>query len=141
MDIEADIVVAGAPARGPLLKLRAPISFWGGVDPATGRIVDARHPDFGASVAGTFLALPATIGSSSSSSILLELISRGLAPAAMILVDIDAILLIALSVSAEMDWPAPPALTMKSRNFALLPQGIYCLGKTGRLKLELSGHG
>ena len=141
VEMDADLVVEGAPARGPLFKLCAPISFWGGVDPVTGLIVDARHPDRGASISGTFLALPGTIGSSSSSSVLLELVARGIAPAALILTDIDAILLIALFVSTEMGWPAPPALTMKSRNFALLPQGIYCLDKTGRLKLEKSGHG
>ena len=45
---------------GPVLALSAPLSFWGGVDPATGRIIQVRHPQCGASIAGTVLALPGT---------------------------------------------------------------------------------
>ena len=88
-------LVAGAmPVRAPLLRLARPISFWGGVDPQTGEIVDARHPDRGARIGGTILALPGTIGSSSSSSVLLELVRVGQAPAALLLAEIDAILLL-----------------------------------------------
>ncbi len=43
---------------GPLLRLTAPLSFWGGVDPKTGRVSDPRHPQHGMSIAGTVLALP-----------------------------------------------------------------------------------
>ncbi|MGH8873733.1 MAG: hypothetical protein ACRDVM_00550 [Acidimicrobiia bacterium] len=42
-------LVAGA-ARGRLLVLHEPLSFWGGLDPATGRIVDRRHPQSGVMV-------------------------------------------------------------------------------------------
>ena len=48
---------------GTVLALTAPISFWGGVDPRTGTIIDARHPQCGQSVAGRVLGLPGTIGS------------------------------------------------------------------------------
>ncbi|MEJ2122231.1 MAG: DUF126 domain-containing protein, partial [Alphaproteobacteria bacterium] len=78
------ILIPGA-AEGPLLRLRAPISFWGGVDPKSGRLADPRHPDHGASVAGTVLAVPETIGSSSSSAVMLELMRGGAAPAALLL--------------------------------------------------------
>ena len=66
--MRGEVLMPGA-ARGPLLKLGAPISFWGGVDAASGTIIDVRHPDHGRCVAGTILALPGTIGSSSSSSL------------------------------------------------------------------------
>ena len=53
--------------RGVALVLEAPLSLWGGLDPATGLIVDARHPQRGVSVTGTVLVMPAVRGSSSSS--------------------------------------------------------------------------
>ena len=72
--------IAGS-AEGAVLKLERPISFWGGVDPKTGRISDPRHPDHDAEIAGKILVLPGMIGSSSSSYIMLELISIRRAPA------------------------------------------------------------
>ena len=37
------VLIEGEGA-GPLLRLTAPLSFWGGVDPKTGRVSDPRHP-------------------------------------------------------------------------------------------------
>ena len=47
--LQAEAVVDGA-ARGTVLVLGEPLSFWGGVDPATGVIVDRHHPQAGASI-------------------------------------------------------------------------------------------
>ena len=52
--LQAKAVVDGA-ACGTVLALDEPLSFWGGVDPATGVIVDRHHPQADASVAGTVL--------------------------------------------------------------------------------------
>jgi len=97
-------------AAGPLLVLRAPISFWGGVDPATGVITNAHHPDRGASIKGTILALPGTIGSSGGSGILLELLYTGAAPAGLLLAEPDAILAMGAVVAREMDYARMPVL-------------------------------
>lgn len=101
-------LIAGK-ASGETLKLSAPISFWGGVDPKTGTIIDARHPERGHSIAGRILVLPGTIGSSSASAVLLELVHAGRAPAAIIMPEPDAILLLGLVVAREMGWVIPPA--------------------------------
>jgi uncharacterized protein len=95
---------------GPVLLLSQPISFWGGVDPASGRIIDVRHPECGLPVAGCVLGLPGMIGSSSASAVLLELVHAGHAPAAILMPEPDAILLLGLIVASEMGWPIPPAL-------------------------------
>ena len=58
------------------------------------------------------LFLPGTIGSSSASAVLLELIRAGLAPAAIVMHEPDAILLLGLIVAREMGWTAPPALKL-----------------------------
>ncbi|RVD47379.1 DUF126 domain-containing protein, partial [Mesorhizobium sp. M2D.F.Ca.ET.140.01.1.1] len=78
---------------GEALVLMAPISFWGGVDPKTGRIADVRHPQHGETISGRVLFLPGTIGSSSASAVLMELVHNGRAPAALVLHEPDAILL------------------------------------------------
>lgn len=115
---EAEVLVPGTGGRGPALVLDAPISFWGGVDPATGRIADVRHPQLGRHVAGTVLFLPGTIGSSSASAVLLELVHNGHAPAALVLHEPDAILLLGLIVAREMGWETPVALRLPRERHA-----------------------
>jgi predicted aconitase with swiveling domain len=114
---EATTLVAAPPARGPGLALSAPISFWGGVDPKTARIADVRHPQHGLSISGAVLMLPGTIGSSSASAVLLELVHKGIAPAAIILHEPDAILLLGLLVAREMGWSHPPAFRLDKKSF------------------------
>jgi predicted aconitase with swiveling domain len=110
---QGEVLIAGtAGARGEALIMTAPISFWGGVDPKTGRVADPRHPQSGESVAGRVLFLPGTIGSSSASAVLLELVHAGIAPAAIVLHEPDAILLLGLIVAREMGWPHPLAIRL-----------------------------
>ena len=110
---QGEILVAGEAGAGPALVLSAPISFWGGVDPKTGTIVDVRHPEHGETIAGRVLFLPGTIGSSSASAVLLELVRSGNAPAALVLHEPDAILLLGLIVAKEMGWKTPVAVKLR----------------------------
>ena len=117
---EGRVLIPGE-AEGPLLRLSAPLSFWGGIDPATGDIILARHPERGKNVAGTVLALPEPIGSSSSSYVLLELIHAGKAPAAIILGQADGILAVGALVAIEMEWKPPPMIELEAGEIAKLP--------------------
>ena len=103
--VATKVLVPGQAASGPALVLSAPISFWGGVDPKRGRIADVRHPEAGALVSGQVMFIPGTIGSSSAAAVLLELVHAGLAPAALVLDEPDAILLLGLIVAKEMGLP------------------------------------
>jgi uncharacterized protein len=116
--MSAEILVQGQAAQAEALVLTAPISFWGGVNPKTGLIADVRHPQHGLSISGKVLCLPGTIGSSSAAAVLLELVSAGLAPAAIILHEPDAILLLGLIVAQEMGHATPMALRLDRREFA-----------------------
>ncbi|MDE0730982.1 MAG: DUF126 domain-containing protein [Longimicrobiales bacterium] len=100
-------------AEGRLLRLRAPISLWGGVNPRSGVIIDPRHPDYGTSIAGMVLAIPGGVGSSSSSAIMLELLREGTAPAAVIMGCADAILALGVLVSIELGYAACPVLEVE----------------------------
>jgi predicted aconitase with swiveling domain len=112
MSAVAEILVPGSSGEGAALVLTAPISFWGGVDPKSGRIADVRHPQHGETIAGRVLFLPGTIGSSSASAVLMELVHKGHAPAALVLQEPDAILLLGLIVAREMGWQTPLALRL-----------------------------
>jgi predicted aconitase with swiveling domain len=118
--IDADVLLPGRATEAFALALTAPISFWGGVDPKTGAISDTRHPEFGQSIAGRALLVPATVGSCSGAAILLELVHAGHAPAAIVLHEPDAILLLGLIVAKEMGWPTPIALRLDRDRFATL---------------------
>ncbi|MFN3673261.1 MAG: aconitase X swivel domain-containing protein [Bosea sp. (in: a-proteobacteria)] len=133
MGLKLEVLVPGAAAAGPCLALTAPISFWGGVDPRTGCIIDARHPQRGESIAGTVLALPGTIGSSSASAVLLELVHAGRAPAALLLDAPDAILLLGLIVAREMGWATPPAFRLPAARQQALAGSRVLLSSDGEM--------
>jgi predicted aconitase with swiveling domain len=105
----SSIMFPGA-ASGPVLVLDRGLSFWGGVAPKTGEILDVRHLQCGKSVAGTILSIAEPIGSSSSSAVLLELIAAGVAPAAIVLGRADAILVVGCLAGREMDYACPPII-------------------------------
>jgi len=121
--VSARVLVPGT-ARGPLMRLRAPISFWGGVDPVSGRVADPRHPDFGRAVGGTVLVVPSTVGSSSSSAIMLELLRCGTAPAALLLGKADAILALGVVVARELGRAGIPVVEIAAEALASLDEGI-----------------
>lgn len=79
-------------AAGRLLVLTEPLSFYGGVDPETGVIVQADHPRRGECVTGRILALPRSSGSTVGSWTLLRMAKLNTAPAAIVSRSADAVL-------------------------------------------------
>ena len=110
-------------ATGPLLRLGAAISFWGGVDPVRGVVCDPRHPDYMQALADHVVWIPSTIGSSSSSSVLLELLRLGTAPAALLLGRRDTILSLGAVVAREMGYPTIPVVELPEGVPARVPDG------------------
>jgi predicted aconitase with swiveling domain len=108
-EVQGRVLVAGV-AHGPALHFTRPISLWGGVDPETGVVMDPRHPQRGECVAGKVVVLPGTIGSSSSSAIMLELLRNSCAPAAMVVQQADAILTLGVVVARELGYPTIPVI-------------------------------
>jgi uncharacterized protein len=131
---QGDVLLPGAAVSARGFALTAPISFWGGVDAKTGTISDPRHPEHGADLAGRALMIPATVGSSSAAAILLELVHGGRAPAAVILHEPDAILLLGLIVAKEMGWPTPIAIRLDRDQFASLHEQELHISESGLLR-------
>jgi cis-L-3-hydroxyproline dehydratase len=90
------------PPVAPLLVTDVPLSFWGGIDPLTGVVVDATHPLHGHSVQGTLWALPSGRGSSTASQVLLELVLNDKAPRAILLRDLDGLVTVGALIAQEI---------------------------------------
>ena len=109
MELAGRVIYPGTGA-GTVLVLDAPLSFWGGVDPATGIVVDPRHPQTGVSLSGQVVVMERAVGSSSSSAIMLELLRNGVAPAGLVLGTTDAILVLGILVAKELGYATIPVL-------------------------------
>ena len=117
MNWQADVLFEGT-ASGEVLRLDAPTSFWGGVDPVSSEIVLAGHPQRGVQVQNKILVIPQLVGSSSSSAVMLELIYKHKSPAALVLGGRDAILPVGVLVAGQMQWHTIPVVTMDELPFA-----------------------
>lgn len=120
--LHADAVIAGE-VSGVALASGEPLSFWGGFDPATGEIVDRRHPLSGRNAAGKVLVVPFTKGSSTTTAILLESVRSGRCPAALVSRGRDSFLALASLVADEMYRAPIPLLSVTPEDFALFRTG------------------
>ena len=123
MRLSGHPLVPGAGA-GPLLVTDVPLSFWGGVDPLTGEIVDRHHPLSGASVAGRVFALPGGRGSCTGSAVLLELVANGVAPAALVVAEREEILSLGAIVADVLFGRSLPVCRVGADELARLPAGV-----------------
>lgn len=131
---DARTLVSGE-ASGVALVLEEALSFWGGVDPATGELIDVHHPQRGANVTGRVLVMPSGRGSSSSSSVLAEAIRAGTAPAAIVLLEPDPILALGSIVARELYGAAIPIVVAAEP--AVRPgQVVTIYAVAGRASLE-----
>lgn len=110
-------------ASGRALVLDEPLSLWGGLDPSTGEIVEANHPQRGEIVTGRILVMPSGRGSSSSSTILAEAIRAGTGPAGIVLGEPDEIVAIGALVAAELYDIRVPVLLARPRGLTIIRQG------------------
>jgi predicted aconitase with swiveling domain len=124
-------------ARGPALVLTEPLSLWGGMDPATGEIVDVRHPQRGARLSGRVVVMRSGRGSSSSASVLAEAVRAGTAPAALVLGEPDLILAIGSAVAEELYGVTVPVVVAGPDVLAAIAEGAEVrIGPDGRLDLR-----
>ncbi|WP_395681862.1 aconitase X [Inquilinus sp.] len=105
-------------AGGPVVAMEEGLSFWGGVDVATGTVIDVHHPRHGVSLAGAVVLMPTSRGSCSGSGVLLELSMAGRAPAALIFSEAEDTLTLGAIVAAEMFGRVIPVLRLPAEAFA-----------------------
>jgi predicted aconitase with swiveling domain len=112
-NIKARLVIFDGECRAETLVLDEPLSFWGGLDPQTGRIIDQRHPQQGATVTGRILMLPGTRGSTSSPGALCESLRLGTGPAGILLPAPNVTILTAVTVAVELYQCSIPVLVVE----------------------------
>lgn len=139
--MRGEIIIPGLPnddiERVPAVVLTDPISFWGGVSPADGRLTDPRSRNHNRLITGAVLFISELRGSSSGSSVLLELIYRRLAPAAIVLDSPDAILALGTVVGREMGWRSPPILRLSAAEQGLISDGaLVSITRNGHLSVH-----
>ena len=86
-------------ADGKALVTAQPISFYGGVDPNTGKVIEKGHELQGESVKGRVLVFPHGKGSTVGSYILYRLSKEGLAPSAIINEESETIVAVGAIIS------------------------------------------
>ena len=114
--------ILGGVAQGPVLATQEPLSFWGGVDPATGCVIDVHHPLHGQCITGAVLMMPSTRGSCTGSGVLLDLALTGRAPAALIFSEPEDVVTLGALVAAEMFGKPLPVLRLSPQAFAALAE-------------------
>lgn len=123
------------PISGRTLVLDEGLSLWGGLDPVSGELIDAHHPQRGANLAGRVLVMPSGRGSSSSASVLAEAARAGTAPMAIVLSEPDLILDIGAAVAEELYGVRVPVLVRSPERLARIPDGVEVrIGPRGGLR-------
>jgi uncharacterized protein len=141
--MRVEVITPGLPdediVRVPAVILTEPISFWGGVSATDGRLTDPRSRNHHREINASALFISELRGSSSGSSVLLELIYRGLAPAAIILDSPDGILALGTIVGREMGWKSPPILRLPAAEQGLISDGtLVSITRNGLLTIHPS---
>ncbi|OCC02143.1 hypothetical protein BA190_25105 [Labrys sp. WJW] len=114
-------ILAGT-AHGPVIISQEALSFWGGVDPATGRVIDVHHPLHGTCLTGGILMMPSSRGSCTGSGVLLDLVLNGRAPAALVFCEPEDVLTLGALIAAELFGKPLPVLRLAPEAFAALAQ-------------------
>ena len=115
-------IIAGA-ATGIAIVSQEALSFWGGLDPQTGKIIDKRHERCGEVITGKVFVFPQGKGSSTASAVLLESIRLETAPAAIITANVDPILALGAIVAEVLYQQSMPIVVLSQENCGMIKEG------------------
>lgn len=116
------LLIAPGTAQGAVILSDPGLSFWGGVDAATGVVIDAHHPLHGQSLAGRVVLMPSSRGSCTGSGVLLELVLGGHAPAALIFREGEDVLTLGALIAGRLFGQPLPVLRLGADAFAQVAQ-------------------
>ena len=108
MKLTAFLVISPGTCRADAAYCSEPLSFWGGVDVKTGRIIDVHHSSCGMDLEGRVLCIPQDRGSCSGSGVMLEMIRLGTAPAGILCIEAEPVLALAPMIGERLyGWKLP----------------------------------
>ncbi|MBW0157592.1 aconitase X [Sedimentimonas flavescens] len=112
--------IVSASVQGPLLVCEEGLSVWGGVNPSTGQIIDAHHPQHGRTLAGHIVMMPTSRGSCTGSGVLLGLAFAGAAPRALIFREGEDILTLGALIAGRLFGHAIAVLRLSAAEYDVL---------------------
>ena len=136
MTADAALLVVPADVEGEIVVCSEGLSFWGGVDPDTGVVIDAHHHLHGQSVAGRIVLMPTSRGSCSGSSVLLALALKGHAPAALIFREDEEILTLGAVITSRMFDKTVGVARLSASDYIALSSEKAARMRDGRLTAE-----
>ena len=120
-------VLVPGQAQGRVLVLGESLSFWGGLNPDTGCIIDVHHPQCGECVTDTLLVLPGVRGSTAGPGALLECLYAQRGPSAIIIAGVEDISsLIAATVYSEITDKSVPIVEICHADVGSIESGKTC---------------
>ena len=122
--MKTSVIVAGE-ARGDVVFLAEPLSFWGGFDAESGLVVEENHPQVGELLSGKIVVMPVGRGSSSSSSVIAEAARLGTAPAALVMREADEILTTGAIVADELYGRPIPIVIVEQADYRSLADATH----------------
>lgn len=117
--------ISPGTGSGDVILCDPGLSFWGGVDAATGVVIDAHHPRHGAALAGRVVLMPSSRGSCTGSGVLLELVLNGHAPAALIFREGEDVLTLGALIAGRLFGRPLPVLRLGAADFARVAQAAH----------------
>jgi uncharacterized protein len=134
------VTLQAGRACAPSFILQEPLSFWGGLDVESGRIVDRWHPQHESVLSGKILVMRAGRGSSSGSSVLAEALRRGTGPAGIILQVRDAIVIVGAMIAAELYGRTCPVVVAGIEDWPLITSGARLEIEAGETNAIVAVH-
>lgn len=115
-------LLEGNPKAEALVS-KVPLSFWGGVDVATGKILDIHSNLKGETVTGKILCIPYDRGSCSGSGVLIEMVKQKTAPAAILCIEAEPVLALGPLIGEKMYGRGMALRTIPEEAFQTLKTG------------------
>jgi predicted aconitase with swiveling domain len=128
--------------EGEAVVSNQPFGFWQGIDPRTGLVIDRRHDLFGVSLRNKVFVFPFGRGSTGTPGIFLEAVRNGCAPAAIVNVKSEP-MIVACALLAEAFFkvkvPIVDGLDEKPQDILRTGDRVRVNGATGEVEVVSRG--
>jgi len=128
--------------EGEAVVSSRPFGFWQGIDPQTGIVIDKRHDLYGASLRGKVFVFPFGRGSTGTPGIFLEAVRNGCAPAAIVNVKSEP-MIVACALLAEaffrVQIPIVDGLDANPQDILRTGDRVRVNGATGEIEVLSRG--
>jgi len=124
--------------EGEAIVSQKPFGFWQGIDPLSGIVIDKRHDLFGESIKNKAFVYPYGRGSTGTPGIFLEAVKNQVAPAAIINLKSEPMIIVCALLSDAFYQTKIPTVDQLDKNpMETIKTGdrIYINGKTGIVKI------